>query len=94
MADLSGVEVPRLVKKPGARKRVENMQELVAALKDGWVLRLEAEPIPDVLDDPDGAPPAEEPAEPSLASELTADLEAQEQDAAERKSTRPSGKKK
>lgn len=39
--DLSGVEVPRLVKKPGAHKRVETLDDLKAALAEGWVLRLE-----------------------------------------------------
>lgn len=59
--NVGDVEVPRLVKKRGERKRVNTREELDAALADGWVLRLE---------------PAED--EPSLASELTADLERQE----------------
>lgn len=82
------IETPRLVKKPdGSRKRVENQDELAAALADGWKVR---------LDDPDVAPVAPEPempmAEPALeptpepvasepedlASALTADLERQE----------------
>ena len=45
--DLSGVEVPRLVKKPGFYKRVETLDDLRAALEDGWVLRLEP-PAPEV----------------------------------------------
>ena len=45
--DLSGVEVPRLVKKPGDYKRVETLDDLRAALEDGWVLRLEP-PAPEV----------------------------------------------
>ncbi len=48
------------------------------------------EPFPDVLDDPDGAPPAAvEPAEPDLASELPADLEKQEPESEKRKPGRP-----
>jgi len=44
--DLSGIEVPRLVKKPGERKRVETLDDLKAALAEGWVLKLEP-PAPD-----------------------------------------------
>lgn len=40
MMDITSIEVPRLVKKPGAFKRVENHTELAAARADGWVLRL------------------------------------------------------
>lgn len=64
--DLSLVEVPRWVKKPGASKRVETHEQLAAALEDGWVLRLagpqdapapvvETEPVYDAPDAPAGA---------------------------------------
>jgi hypothetical protein len=59
--DTATVEVPRLVKKPGETKRVNTREELDAALADGWALRL---------------PDAPEGDEPSLASNLTAELEA------------------
>ncbi len=65
-------EVPRLVKKPGEYKRVENLQELDAALADGWVLRLEpgaVAPVEPLLVDEVDA---------DIASVLTADLERQD----------------
>jgi hypothetical protein len=49
--DLSKVEVPRLVKKPGEHKRVNTMAELEAALSDGWVLRLPTVPAEPVAED-------------------------------------------
>jgi len=58
-------------------------------------VELAPEPFPDVLDDPDGVPPAAvadpvaEPADPDLASELTADLEKQEPESEKRKPGRP-----
>lgn len=43
--DLDRIEVPRLVKKPGGEtKRVNTKEELDAALKDGWLLKLPTMP--------------------------------------------------
>lgn len=61
MSNLSGIEVPRWVKKPGEAKRVETHAELETALADGWVLRLP--PVADVIGASvvDGERPAELP---------------------------------
>lgn len=43
--NLDRIEVPRLVKKPnGETKRVDTKDELDAALKDGWLLKLPSMP--------------------------------------------------
>lgn len=56
------VELPRLVKKPGHYLRVNTLEELDAALADGWVLRLDAASV-------------SEPVAPeSVAGELPAEL--------------------
>lgn len=51
------IELPRLVKKPGAYKRVDTVEELNAALKDGWVLRLPAPAADASADASDTEPP-------------------------------------
>jgi hypothetical protein len=57
----SGIETPRLVKKPGPpvqHKRVNTPEELAAALEQGWLLSLPtpAEPVP-ATDAPDAYAP-------------------------------------
>lgn len=79
--DVSHVEVPRHVKKPGAWLRVNTLQELQEALVDGWVLRLPS-------------PSTEAPApasEPETASELAADAGPVTYDASELADEEPGG---
>ncbi len=81
----TAIEVPRLLKKDdGGRKRVETPAELVAALADGWLLRLDAPgavvaaseavvAVHDALDAPAGAGEAQGAVDIELAGSFEGD---------------------
>lgn len=74
------LELPRLVKKPGGLyKRVENLEDLDAALKDGWRIRLydaASAPVEAVEQAPEIAVEPE-PVAPETVSEPDAPVEAE-----------------